>query len=648
MFLSVRNEAGLSAPAHADVAPAHLSSDTFTGGSAQAMQRSTLATRRLVQTVDNGDMTTNEAAIDATIQRLGGLPVGEPPASFRVSAIESTDGNTIEIPPSGVTVVVGPNNAGKSTLLREIHTSLTSEPSVTPITRVVRSVETNSTGGAPQVLAWLAQRHPLSEGNDPTFTSSTTDRTIGLSWAESFLPMMLDRMHNTGRFGSQLGPFVSLFLASTQRMQITESTPIRRFRSDPATHPVHALEDDSAVLDSVQRTARDVFGIDLTLDVLSAERRLKVGAPVGPAPVVTDDLTAYSAEVNALPDLSQQGDGMRSFFGIMLTVLSSQHPILLIDEPEAFLHPPQAKALGRLLGEIATTRGLQIFVATHDRGLVSGLLDSSSELTIVRLQRTTNKADMAQIGSDDLKQVWSQPAIRFSNALDGLFHHAVVLVESEHDAQFYAAALTSALTDRPSDRTSGDMLFIPCGGKGGLAKVAREMTTLGIPTVAVADIDLLRDAAQTAQLVKALGGQWEPLRVDFEKATSRIDDAKDTLTVGDLKRKLGSDDAAVLDKRVQEDVRRYLKMASKGWQNIKDNGYKALGTGDVRLSALALLEGLDESGVVLVKEGELEAFAADLGITKGPTWFESAYKAGKHESAEAQALIERVISATRR
>ena len=48
--------------------------------------------------------------------------------------------------------------------------------------------------------------------------------------------------------------------------------------------------------------------------------------------------------------LKRQGDGMRSFASVVLHLLATVTPsILMLDEPEAFLHPPQARLLGTSL-----------------------------------------------------------------------------------------------------------------------------------------------------------------------------------------------------------------------------------------------------------------------------------------------------------
>lgn len=141
---------------------------------------------------------------------------------------------------------------------------------------------------------------------------------------------------------------------------------------------------------------------------------------------------------------------------------------MIVDEPEAFLHPPQATALGRSLGEIVIENSQQLILATHDRNLLAGLLESEVPLSVVRVDR--NQSPLAkQLTADRLKEVWKQPALRYSNVLDGLFHRLVVLVEADADGRFYSAALDILFLEGKTTVPSSDVLFVPCGGISGMA-----------------------------------------------------------------------------------------------------------------------------------------------------------------------------------
>ena len=54
----------------------------------------------------------------------------------------------------------------------------------------------------------------------------------------------------------------------------------------------------------------------------------------------------YVQAVRMNPLLDKQGDGMKSYAGILFEAVVANLDITLIDEPEAFLHPPQMRRLG--------------------------------------------------------------------------------------------------------------------------------------------------------------------------------------------------------------------------------------------------------------------------------------------------------------
>lgn len=51
--------------------------------------------------------------------------------------------------------------------------------------------------------------------------------------------------------------------------------------------------------------------------------------------------------------ITEFGDGVKCFVGLCLSILACPFRIVLIDEPEAFLHPPTAYSLGRNLSQWA-------------------------------------------------------------------------------------------------------------------------------------------------------------------------------------------------------------------------------------------------------------------------------------------------------
>jgi len=77
--------------------------------------------------------------------------------------------------------------------------------------------------------------------------------------------------------------------------------------------------------------------------------------------------------------------GLKSYIGICLTLLLGRHPVILIDEPEMCLHPPQAHALGRFIGKYGVSSDHTTFVATHSSHVLRGVIEEKEKLEIIRL-----------------------------------------------------------------------------------------------------------------------------------------------------------------------------------------------------------------------------------------------------------------------
>ncbi|MFJ1606777.1 AAA family ATPase [Streptomyces sp. NPDC088253] len=149
-------------------------------------------------------------------------------------------------------------------------------------------------------------------------------------------------------------------------------------------HPLHRLQDDPELLKTVQSLSERIFRQKLTLERIGRKTQLRVGETSVPPPTVDSITPEYVKSLASLDPLDAQGDGMKSLLGLLLPLVTASCRIMLIDEPEAFLHPPQAKIAGTVLGELAAERGIQILIATHDRNFLVGLLEAKAPVAVVR------------------------------------------------------------------------------------------------------------------------------------------------------------------------------------------------------------------------------------------------------------------------
>ena len=218
---------------------------------------------------------------------------------------------------------------------------------------------------------------------------------------------------------------------------------------------------------------------------------------------------------------------MRSFVGVLLNAFISSHSILLIDEPEAFLHPPQARLMGKMLAKDLPSER-QLFLATHSQDFLKGLLDANREnLKVIRIHREGSLNKISVLNSSDIKAIWSDPLLRHSNVLDGLFHSKVIICESDADCRFYSAILSAIYDDTGS--ISPDILFIHCGGKHRMPSVVKALKKLDVLVRAIADFDVLNDTNPLKMIYEELGGTWTIIEDDWKIVKGSIDAKKPEL-----------------------------------------------------------------------------------------------------------------------
>lgn len=588
---------------------------------------------------------------------------GDPDSfSFAISEIV-TRSTTIPLATPGVTLVVGPNNSGKSTLLREVHELLTRDVwSDTIQNPLLVSDLTIDQGGTPSdAFSWLIENIPRGTDSDGTSMALLSPSEFWKSddpyQHRIDIGTIVQHLSNRPEGSKSFGRVANLlvFYASTEtRLQLSLPALTRQEAHDGAIHPVHAIADDKSILAKAAKLAKSAFGEGLVLDDYSGHQRIRIGEIPIQAPRRDEPDQEYREALLALPELAVQGDGMRSFMGLILPLLTAPFSTVLVDEPEAFLHPPQASALGRALGDIAQTKNMQIIAATHDRNLLFGVLESQVPLTIVRVDRFQDETrkHIHQIHHEDILTISGEPVLRFSNVLDGLFCRLVVLVEGDSDARFFAAALDSLnhASESPLLPLS-EVLFVPCGGKGGMSKVARSLTKLGVLVVASPDLDVLKDAGELRGIIEALGGTWsheiaDDYGVVATGVARRSDPPTKAILQGILNASPGNSDHDPVDSGTLKELKRAIQNKDTGWTAVQNAGIKALSTNaETGQAVVRLLDSLEKTRLVALREGELESFALDLGVAKGPGWTPAALQAGVHEKQEVAAHIRRILHA---
>ncbi|MFE5511642.1 ATP-dependent endonuclease [Streptomyces sp. NPDC056529] len=567
--------------------------------------------------------------------------------SISIDSITLQNGVTVKPPTVGVTVVVGGNNVGKSTLLRQTVEFSARHSSVIPNParwQLVNDIRFNRSGTMRDCAAWLASHFGSTVTNgmlsfNPGGEAAAKEHDVRQFFAMSSTEV--DKLYALWRFFMLRGE-------PLQRLGEINPQQMRENSDSPSIFPVHHLEDSPSMMSELRQICLEVFRVDLTLDTYARMIQLRLGERPIPVPLADAVPAEYRREVASLPSLSEQGDGMKSLIGLLLPIITAKRQIVLIDEPEAFLHPPQASALGRVLGELAQKKKIQVIIATHDKNLLAGLLSSEAEVSVVRLDRDLSGGSHAhQLAAEDVRILSQDPLLKHTNVLDALFHRLTVITEADRDCRFYAAALSEYEPRAEIPIPSSDVLFVPSYGKAAMYKISKVLHKIFVPVVSFPDMDILYDETDISRLVQSYGANWGDFKKDYKIATEPFRAAREPATVGDVLKAVQSvfsgREAEKYSGTVKKEVDAQLRTKENPWSRLKRFGDKAFEGGQAAAAGKRLLDNLEAIGIVLVRVGDLEKFAPTLEVAKGPAWLSAALAAGAHKERDAREHVKRCI-----
>jgi len=534
-----------------------------------------------------------------------------------IDQLSFSSGDEVALPRSGMVLVVGPNNAGKSRLLKELAGEIGAIDRVPLV--VLKSVSMQREGTHEDFWSWICGKYRVA--HDPSGTVSVSG--IGIGMSGGLRVAAKSAWTDAPRLGV-FGRTVLSYLSTATRL--SDSSPVPSFDaiSLGPDVPLQALYLNYNLEERISSVFRSAFDEDLILDRLGGTQlALRCGRRPSSDPVGLLSME-YGTAVRALPSLHEQGDGMRSFVSCILHTEVLERPFVLVDEPEAFLHPPQAARLSKHLALTAKTTARQVFVATHSSDIVRGAIDSGTTVAVVRLSRSEQGNRASYLNSDAIKSLWKDPLLRASNLLDALFHQRAIVCEADGDCRFYSAVVEALCV--AEGRTRPDALFTHTGGKHRLAMAVNALKAVAVPVTVVADLDTLSEEEPLRSIWQALGHGWEEIARDHKIVKAAVDQTLRPVNVDQVRTKidaiLGGIVGGSLDKRTAEAVRDALR-AEGGWAHIKRAGVAAIPKGDARKSCDDLLTRLAEGGLHLVTVGELEGFAPHVP-GHGPKWLDGA------------------------
>lgn len=534
--------------------------------------------------------------------------------SAHVSELKFNDGETISINKNDIVLFVGPNNAGKSQALKDIY--YLCDRKISPV--VIADIKTEKSEG---LLKSFCDKVASADNKGGYIYYS------GLNVSVNYNSFAEDDFRGNQYYGEYRNFFVA-YLNTEERLSICN--PANNITRDETwTNPIHYAAFDSQYGSWLSKCYRKSFGDELIADRFYGARiPLRIGESInleGKYEDTTEHINAYAEVLNKYKKVDEQGDGIRSFTGILLYLMMEYYCTYIIDEPESFLHPPQARALGQIIGETLTDNQ-QAFISTHSEEFIKGLLDICQDrLKIVRITRDGDINKFFILDNDNISGVFKDPLLKYSNIMSGLFHKKVVLCESDSDCKFYSAI--EGYINQTHGKYS-ETLFIHCGGKHRMAKTVKSLLSLGIDVALIPDIDILDDEAIFRGVADVFGINWNEVEKDYRILKTSVDSGKKKLLREEIRSRieniLNSSKDPSLSKEEIGNVRACLKNESK-WKELKHAGREAIPSGDATKSYNAIEDVLKKHKIYIVPKGELEGFVKAVG-GHGPEWVNNVFE----------------------
>lgn len=512
--------------------------------------------------------------------------------------ITFSGGSIIELSENEKVILVGPNNSGKSQSLREIvNICQTGNKSQS---LVVKDLKLEKRGNSNDLLSYLKDNANLIQ-NQFQISDYIIHEAHVQFWDNN--PYLINGLH--------VGSIKNI--AANERLNIcNQQNSISP--GQQKSKPQHVLYDDEDLMERVSGLFRSAFSKDLMFDFRGGSKLpIHVGIIPKSDGVVDRVGNDYISKIRKNPLLDQQGDGIKSYAGILFETVASERDITLLDEPEAFLHPPQMRKLGETLS--SEVKG-QLIVSTHSSDILRGFLEGTKgKVRILRIQREGDVNVVHEAASETIKELWEKPELRYSNALEGIFHEQTIICEDDSDCRLINS-VADYITNN-SEASFKDTSYVPTGGKHGIPKVASVLKKIGVPIKALYDIDFLSERDLVKNSVVAFGGNWADIEVLWERVDSAVRGGVKPKSIEDIKSEIIQTlQNAEQGKLPKGDVSSLMKQG-KAWNEVKKFGEVAIPNGQAQQDYKALKVALENLGIFVVPVGEIENFCPEIG-SHGP------------------------------
>jgi len=430
-----------------------------------------------------------------------------------------------------ITIFVGPNNSGKSLVLREI-TNLCANGSRGDHTLILKNIEFDHVDEKVARADYQAMRRlanpgeKIQEGFSPVVFQGRDD-------------MMNDNVYFLGRTQpNQHTSFFASFYLKPLTLSLDGATRIALLNDAPRGdlkkpgNPLARIFTDDAKREEWRKAIHDAFelypGIDATV---GSDLSIRFGLTPPPRErTLEEDIINWMRQARPLGSVS---DGVKAFSGILLQLIAGDPRIIVVDEPEAFLHPSLARTLGKALATAAHSEGKYVFASTHSSEFLMGAIQSGAVVNIVRLTFGNGNATARLLPNEELVTMMNDPMLRSVGVLSGLFFNNVIVSEGDSDRAFYQE-INERLVAKDDVRGISHALFLNADNKDTIPAILSPLRKLGIPAAGIFDLDVvIEGGGKWTRLIESIGlpeGQHQASHTTRQYLFERLTEAAPTGT----------------------------------------------------------------------------------------------------------------------
>ena len=565
--------------------------------------------------------------------------------SISIKSIKFKNQKLVTFNKDDIILLVGANNSGKSRTLKDIRDKILNNNKPLVLVDDIEFTENNFS--AESLISYIKENLKKNNTGDFVFTS---DDFCGYTYNSYYFNQMRD-----GSFfdGKDLYKLFYTFLSTENRLNITKPIQLMNFQDSQAISVINKLRTDQEMITKLNFFLNNSIKKAIEIDDRNIDPQSQISYIIGDFEKIEKMVNCKRRDFYNQKDeyeaLSDQGDGIRSTVAILASLIVNSNQLYLIDEPETFLHPPQARQLGRDIGELS--RGKQSFIATHNIDFIRGILESDSKrVKIIKIDRIGNDNVFNCLKNESVEEIAKDKNLKYSNLLNGLFYERVILCEDESDCKFYSAILETINT-----AVYQSTLFCAVGGKGQFKRIIPLLKELHITWYIIADIDLINNS-------KAVEGILNSIKSDNYKEVK--DSHKDFLNLFkesvdsqikkqvDIQRSINDIFKEVKkDKYMSDETSNRIKELLKNTNSfhlLKTSGVHAITSSECYKNYVTVNKYLRKNHIFLLECGEIERLIKTISghgikwvdnvLEKYPNIEDEIYK-------EAKAFMEEIVKA---